>query len=171
MKAVILCLVTLTAAQPSCAAPDMANYLAVRGWTAYDSKAKFTMPAQDIAPVMYYSKGSKVPSCGLLSGPASAPKFIDILASEPGEQYPHCPSINDAAAFKLAGKDYLVFEYTDQDNRNETYEQFFYVYKTSAGEYVADERLNEQVGTAASTGKTRKASEGIGLARKHALER
>jgi hypothetical protein len=74
------------------------------------------------------------------------------------------PSINDAAAFQIAGKDYLVFEYTDQDARNEIYEQFFYVFKTSTGDYGADERLNGQLDAANSNGKTRKASEGIGLA-------
>jgi hypothetical protein len=47
MKAVILCLVTLTAVQPICVASDVANYLAARGGSAYDSKAKFTMPARD----------------------------------------------------------------------------------------------------------------------------
>lgn len=39
-----------------------------------------------------------VPSRGLLAGGASAPKFIDILSTEPGEQSPHCAGINDVAA-------------------------------------------------------------------------
>jgi hypothetical protein len=115
--------------------PDVTKYLAQRGWAAYDSKARLAMPANDIAPLTYYANGANVPSCGLLAGTANAPKFIDILSTEPGEQYPHCAAINDVAAFKLAGRDYLVFTYTDRDTRNESYEQFFYVYKSKTGDY------------------------------------
>lgn len=68
-------------------APDVAKYLAQRGWRVYDSKARLVMPANDIAPLTYYANGANVPSCGLLAGTASAPKFIDILSTEPGEQY------------------------------------------------------------------------------------
>ena len=91
------------------------------------------------------------------------------MSTEPGEQYPHCAGINDVAAFKLSGKDYLVFTYTDRDTRNESYEQFFYVYKNKSGDYLADTRLNESVAGEDSYKKpNRKASDGIRLARKHA---
>jgi hypothetical protein len=147
------------------------KYLAQRGWTAYDSKARLAIPANDIAPLTYYAKGADVPSCGLLAGTASAPKFIDILSTEPGEQYPHCAGINDVAAFKLAGRDYLVFTYTDRDTRNESYEQFFYVYKSQTGHYLADTQLNESVAGEDSRKKpSRKASDGIRLARKYATQ-
>src|SRR5471030_3287880 len=81
------------------ASVNVGKYLAQRGWTPYESKAKFVSPSDEIAPVMYYAKGATVPSCGLLSGGGSAPAFLEILAAEAGEQYPHCPSINDAAKF------------------------------------------------------------------------
>jgi len=175
MKTVIISLAALVAIHPcfaTAAAPDVANYISARGWTAYDSKARFTTPAADIAPVLYYSKGSSVPSCGLLSGSSGAPKFIDILFPEAGEDYPHCPSINDAAAFNLAGKDYLVFQYTDRDSRNVTFEEFFYVYKNKAGQYEVDEQLNAAASDAGDKAqKTRpKATDGIRLARTYALK-
>jgi hypothetical protein len=155
--------------------PDVAKYLAQRGWTAYDSKTRLAIPVNDIAPLTYYAKNANVPSCGLLAGTASALKFIDILSTEPGEQYPHCTAINDVAAFKLAGKDYLVFEYTDRETRNETYEQFFYVYKDKTGEYVADAQLNEGADANDNNKKppaksAPKASEGIRLARAYAIK-
>lgn len=151
--------------------PDVAKYLAQRGWSAYDSKARLTMPANDIAPLTYYAKDTNVPSCGLLAGTASAPKFIDILSTEPGEQYPHCAGINDVAAFKLTGRDYLVFTYTDRDTRNESYEQFFYVYKSKTGDYVADTQLNESVaGEDGNKKPGTKAADGIRLARKRASQ-
>lgn len=158
------------------ASVNVGKYLAQRGWTAYESKAKFVSPSDEIAPVMYYAKGSTVPSCGLLSGGASAPAFLEILAAEAGEQYPHCPSINDAAKFKLDGRNYLVFEYSDRDTRDEVYEQFFYVYKNEAGQYVADELLNQVLGSAGDFSRTRraksipKAIDGVRLARTHAMK-
>lgn len=167
----MLSLAAVVSAWPSAAnaatGADAAQYMAQRGWTNYDSKVRPTIPAEGIAPVMYYAKGSNVPSCGLLSGTAAAPTFVEILAAEPGEQYPQCAGINDAAAFKLAGKDYLVFEYTDLDSRNESYEQFFYVFKNKGGEYVADEKLNEEAG-GPQKGKV-KAADGIRAARGYAI--
>jgi len=175
MKQICL-LIGLLALNTAAAAsgPDVAKYLAQRGWGPYDSKARLAMPADDIAPVTYYAKGANMPSCGLLSGAASAPKFVEILAAEPGEQYPHCPSINDAAAFKLGGKDYLVFEYSNRDSRNETFEEFFYVYKNKAGEYVADEQLNRDAGSADESPKKSKsgprAVDGVRVARASAVK-
>jgi hypothetical protein len=148
--------------------PDVTKYLAQRGWTAYDSKARLAMPANDIAPLTYYANGANAPSCGLLAGTASTPIFIDILSTEPGEQYPHCAGINDVAAFKQAGKDYLVFTYTDRDTRNESYEQFFYVYKSKTGDYLADTQLNELVAGEDSSKSNRNANDGIRLAQKYA---
>jgi hypothetical protein len=165
----LLSLLALNGANAA-SSPDVAKYLAQRGWTAYDNKARLAMPANDIAPLTYYAKGANVPSCGLLAGTASAPKFIDILSTEPGEQYPHCAGINDVAAFKLAGKDYLVFTYTDRDTRNESYEQFFYVYKSQTGDYLADTKLNEAVAGEESGKSSRKANDGIRLARKYAVQ-
>jgi hypothetical protein len=164
----------MQACATAAAGPDVAKYLSQQGWTAFESKARFTTPAPDIAPVMYYSKGSKVPSCGLLGTGAGAPAFVEILAPEAGEQYPHCSGINDAAAFRLAGKEYLVFEYSDRDTRDETYEQFFYVYKDKTGKYVADEQLNQGAGSAEEAKKTGakvapKAIDGIRLARTYTV--
>jgi sarcosine oxidase delta subunit len=167
MKTLLISLAALATIQPCLAAPDAAKYIVERGWTAYDSKVRFTMPAADIVPLLYYSKGSKVPSCGLLSGPAGAPRFIDILSAEAGEDYPHCPAINDAAAFKLGGKDYLVFSYTNRDSRDESYGQFFYIYKNKTGEYLADEQLNNSAGSSKSGAK---ATDGIRLARISAIK-
>lgn len=86
--------------------------------------------------------------------------FIEILAAESGEQYPHCSGISDAAAFKLEGKEYLVFEYAVRDTRDETYAQFFYVFKDSAGVYAADEQLNRSAGSAANDTGAKKAGAG-----------
>ncbi len=134
---------TCTSAAHAATAADATQYMAQRGWTAFDSKARLTSPAEGIVPVMYYAEGANVPSCGLLSGAAGAPTFVEILAAEPGEQYPQCGGINDAAAFKLAGKDYLVFE------------------------YVADEKLNDEAG-GPQQGKV-KAADGIRAARGYAI--
>lgn len=152
--------------------PDVAKYLAQRGWTAYDGNARFVMQVDDIAAVTYYTKGAKVPSCGLLSGAASVPTFIEILSPEAGEQYPHCPSINDAAGFKMAGRDYVVVEYSNRDSRNDTFEEFFYVYKNRAGRYEADEQLNADASSVGDKAqKTRpKATDGIRLAHAYALK-
>lgn len=168
----ILALGTVQACWASSGPPDVAKYLSQRDWTAYDGKARLTMPTDDIAPVMYYAKGSNVPSCGLLSSIANAPEFLEILAAEPGEQYPNCPGINDAAAFKLAGKDYVVVEYSNRDSRNETYEEFFYVYKNRTGQYETDKQLNKEAGNADSASRTPppKAIDGIRLARAYALK-
>ncbi len=167
MKTILISLAALAVIQPCLAAPDAAKYIAERGWTAYDSKVSFTMPATDIVPVLYYSKGSNVPSCGLLSGSASAPMFIDILSAEAGEDYPHCPAINDAGAFKLGGKDYLVFAYTSRDSRAESYGQFFYIYKNKTGNYLADEQINNSAGSGKSGAK---AADGIRLVRISAIK-
>jgi hypothetical protein len=172
MKSFLISLAAIAVTQPSWAAPNVAQYLVQQGWTAYDSKARLTMPADDIVPVIYYINGASVPSCGLLSGAASAPKFIEILSPEAGEQYPHCPSINDAAGFKMAGRDYVVVEYSNRDSRNDTFEEFFYVYKNRVGQYEADEQLNADASSVGDKAqKTRpKAADGIRLARAYALK-
>jgi hypothetical protein len=179
----LIVLLSMSEAIHACSAaatePDVAKYLSQQGWTAFENRAKFANPSPDIAPVMYYGKGTNVPSCGLLSAATGTPRFIEILAAETGEQYPHCAGINDAAAFKLAGKEYLVFGYLDRDTRDETYEQFFYVFKDKTGDYSTDEQLNQGAGNAANEVPAKKAGtnaalkgiDGIRLARTYMMKK
>lgn len=151
--------------------PDIEKFLSKNGWTAYEHKKSMANPSDDLLPLMYYPKGINVPACGLLSIEDGNMTFLEILSPEPGEQYPHCAGINDAASFTMSGKKYFVFEYSDRDTRDETYERFFYVYKNKTS-YVTDEKLNSAFeGTLQAKGKAPpKASEGIKLARAYQLK-
>jgi hypothetical protein len=122
------------------AAPDVSAFLKQKNWDAYDSRGKAVMPVDDIAAVTYFAKGANAPSCGLLQ--LKAPVFIDILSAEDGDQFPQCTGVDDAVAFALGGKKYVVLTYTDRQTREESYRRLFFVYQNSGGAYVADEKLN-----------------------------
>lgn len=121
---------------------DVPQFIAQRGWRANPVKAP-AIPVTDIATVSYFQKDSSVPSCGLLAQGPSAPAFIEVLTAPDDDDYPHCVLIQDAAAFELNKKKYLVFEYISRDTREDLYRGYFYVYKDPAGAYVADRELNE----------------------------
>lgn len=147
MKKIALALLftTLTSTQVACSAssaPNVQQYIAQRGWSAYQAKS-LALPVTDIAPVMYMAKGSLAPSCGLLTQAGATPVFLEILSPEEGSSFPQCLAINDVAAFDLNKKKYLVFEYINRDTQEDFYRQYFYVYKDAAGRYVADSALNE----------------------------
>ena len=120
---------------------DAKQYIAQRGWRANPVKAP-AIPASDITTVSYFDKESSVPSCGLLSQGTGAPVFIDVLKAPADDDYPHCVLIQDAAAFELNKKNYLVFEYISRDTREDLYRGWFFVYKDVAGGYVPDRELN-----------------------------
>jgi hypothetical protein len=153
--------------QAAYAAPDVAAFMKQRSWDAYDSRNKAIMPLDDVAVVTYFAKGANAPSCGLLQ--AQEPKFIEILSAEEGDQYPQCTGVNDAAAFELGGKKYLVLTYTDRETREDSYQKFFFAYQNSSGAYVADEKLNDATAPAEASHRkaapVRKAAEGIKLAK------
>lgn len=153
----LLALSALGAWQSCFAAVDVPAYIASQGWGVYESKVRLRVPVDDLAAVMYYAKGSNVPSCGLLT---AGKAFIEILEASEGEEYPHCLNINDAAAFTLAGRQYLVFEYSSRETRGETTDEFFYVYK-DGGDYQPDARLND----GASARRGARAVDGIRRAR------
>lgn len=121
---------------------DVAQYVAQRGWRTNPVKAP-AIPAADIATVSYLKQGSSVPSCGLLAQGPRGPAFIEVLTAPDDDDYPHCVLIQDAAAFELNKKKYLVFEYISRDTRDDLYRSYFFVYKDAAGGYVADRELND----------------------------
>lgn len=124
------------------AAPDAAAYIAARGWRPYEQHKPLPRPAADIAPVLYFAPGDTAPSCGLLSQGKGAPAFIDVLRPERPGGFPQCLAIDAAAAFSLDKNPYLVFEIVNRDSKTDTYRQYFYVYKNSAGAWVKDEELH-----------------------------
>ncbi len=133
--------------QAAIAAPasDTAAYIARQGWTPFDSKVRPRMPAGDLAPLMYYRQGSAVPSCALLARRAGGLEFFEILAAEPGEDYPHCSAIHDGASFPFAGKTYLVVPYTSRDTRDESYTAFVYLSTGKDGRHAVENALNDAV--------------------------
>lgn len=134
-----LALMNLLAYSSAHAAPDVPAFLKQRGWEAYQSKRQLAMPVDDAALVMYFAKGASAPGCGLLQG--GDPKFIDILSAEAGEQYPQCIGINDVADFEIAGKKYLVLEYTSRETREDSYQRLFFVSKEQNHAYAVDEKI------------------------------
>lgn len=148
----------------SAGVPDAAAYIAARGWTPYKQHKPLRMPVRDIVPVMYIAKGDTVPSCGLLFQGKGASVFIDVLGPEEAGGFPQCLSIDDAAAFELDKKQYLVFEIVNRDTRDDTYRQFFYVYKDGAGQYLKDVTLQDATDPG-FRGKTKGAAEGVKLAK------
>ncbi len=135
-------------AAPAGGAPEASvstAYIARQGWTPFDSKVRPRMPAGDLAPLMYYRQGSAVPSCALLARRSGGLDFFEILAAEPGEDYPHCSAIRDGASFIFAGKTYLVVPYTSRDTRDESYTAFFYLSTGKDGRYAVEQALNDAV--------------------------
>ncbi|GGC13804.1 hypothetical protein [Pseudoduganella buxea] len=147
VAAMLQCLGPASLGQPAIAAPasDAAAYIARQGWTPFDSKVRPRMPAGDLAPLMYYRQGSAVPSCALLARRAGGLDFFEILAAEPGEDYPHCSAIHDGASFPFAGKSYLVVPYTSRDTRDESYTAFFYLSTGKDGRHAVENALNDAV--------------------------
>lgn len=121
------------------AAPDVTAFLKQQGWDAYQSKRQVAMPVDDVALVMYFGKGANAPGCGLLQ--AGEPKFIDIISADAGEQYPQCIGINDVMDFEMAGKKYLVFDYTSRETREDSYRRLFFVSKEPNRPYAIDEKI------------------------------
>ena len=66
-----------------------------------------------------------------------------MLSPEPGAGFPQCLVINDVVAFELRNRQYLVFEYINRDTKEDFYRQYFYLYRDTAGRYVADKDLND----------------------------
>ena len=138
----IICMAATHVACNASSSPDVAKYIAQKGWTPVKSKVP-VLPVSDIAPVIYTMKGDSAPSCGLLAQAGSGFSFLEILTPEPGVGFPQCLGISDVAAFDMNNRKYLVFEYLNRDTKEEFYRQYFYVYKDSAGSYKADIDLND----------------------------
>jgi hypothetical protein len=68
----LLSLLALNGANAA-SSPDVTKYLAQRGWTAYDNKARLAMPANDIAPLTYYAKGANVRVADYWPAPPARP--------------------------------------------------------------------------------------------------
>lgn len=122
--------------------PDAMQYLARQGWTPYESIREIASPAASVKPVVYLAKDARAPSCGLLIGAEPAPVFIDIWGPEAGGEWPQCLGFNDAASFSLNKRDYLVFEYLNQDTRDDSYRRYFYLVKDASGRFVEATHLN-----------------------------
>ena len=122
--------------------PDVSKYVTQQGWSLVKATAP-TLPVSDIAPVVYTAKGDFAPSCGLLSQTAAGTEFFEMLSPEQGAGFPQCLAVNDAAAFELRNRQYLVFEYINRDTKEDFYRQYFYLYRDPAGRYVADNELND----------------------------
>jgi hypothetical protein len=103
------------------------------------------LPVSDIAPVLYIAKGDVAPSCGLVARTAAGTEFFAMLSPEQGAGFPQCLSINDAAAFEVRNRQYLVFEYIIRDTVEDFYRQYFYLYRDPAGRYIPDSLLNDSV--------------------------
>lgn len=122
--------------------PNVSTYVKQQGWSLVKSKA-LTLPVNDIAPVVYTAKGDFAPSCGLLAHTAAGTEFFEMLSPEQGAGFPQCLVVNDVAAFEMRNRQYLVFEYINRDTTEDFYRQYFYLYRDSAGRYVADNELND----------------------------
>lgn len=122
--------------------PNVSKYVTQQGWALVKSKA-LTLPVSDMAPVVYTAKGDFAPSCGLLAHTATGTEFFEMLSPEPDTGFPQCLAINDVAAFELRNRRYLVFEYINRDTKEDFYRQYFYLYRDTAGRYVADNDLND----------------------------
>ena len=122
--------------------PDVSKYVAQQGWSLAKAKSP-TLPVSDIAPVVYTARGDFAPSCGLLAQTAAGTEFFEMLSPEEGAGFPQCLAVNDAAAFELRNRQYLVFEYINRDTKEDFYRQYFYVYRDSTGRYMADKELND----------------------------
>lgn len=125
-------------------APDVSKYAAQQGWTSVKAST-VPLPSNDIAPVLYTAKGDSVPSCGLLARTAAGTEFIEMLSPEKGAGFPQCLVINDAAAFEVRNRQYLVIEYIVRDTVEDFYRQYFYLHRDPAGRYIADSELNDAV--------------------------
>lgn len=125
--------------------PDPKSYMTKQGWTPLVPARPFVSPVPGIAPLMYFSRNASAPSCALLVDTAAAPAMIELLAPEPGETYPQCLGIIDAAAFKANGRDYLVVEFITRETREDGYRRYYYLSKNAAGYYIGAPELNESV--------------------------
>lgn len=169
MKAGLFLMAAL-AIQPclGAAPPDAAAYIAARGWTPYQQHRLLKMPVADVVPVTYFAKGETAPSCGLLFQGKGGPGFIEVLGPGP-LGFPQCLSIDDAAAFTLNQRPYLVLEVVNRHSRKDIYRQFFFVQGNGAGLYAKDEALHAAVASMARMpgfkGKAGGAAEGVRLAK------
>ncbi|GGB94922.1 hypothetical protein [Pseudoduganella buxea] len=125
-------------------APDVSKYAAQQGWTLVKSNTP-KLPVSDITPVLYTAKGDAAPSCGLLAHTAAGTEFFELMSPEKGAGFPQCLLINDAAAFEVRSRQYLVVEYIARDTVEDFYRQYFYLYRDPAGRYIPDSELNDAV--------------------------
>ncbi len=125
-------------------APDVSKYAAQQGWTSVKSNTP-KLPVSDITPVLYTAKGDAAPSCGLLAHTAAGTEFFELMSPEKGAGFPQCLQINDAAAFEVRSRQYLVVEYVARDTVEDFYRQYFYLYRDPAGRYIPDSELNDAV--------------------------
>jgi hypothetical protein len=132
---------------------------------------KVASPVPGIVSLMYFSKGASGPSCALLLEGATAPALLELSSSDPGETYPECMGIIDAAGFKLVGREYVVFQYQTRETREDIINRYRYVVKDRSGRYQdADELNNTEAPISASPVKgpgdnTPRAREGVAFAR------
>lgn len=111
-------------------ASDIQRYGAAQKWTSVEPAA-LKMPVDDILPFLYAVPGSGGQACGLLARGPGAPVYIDVLSSDEDSSFPSCGNIYKVAAFKLAGKSWLAFEFWHIDD--DKFADYFYVRRNDAG--------------------------------------
>jgi hypothetical protein len=127
------------AAQPM----DVAAFLKERGAEDAGLRLIARSPNPAIVPVSLYEKESSVPSCGVVVTPprGGKPRYIEIVGSEPGVDFPACIGIPSITPFQLQGRNYLVVEYYSRETRDETTREFHYLVEDSDAGFVTDEKI------------------------------
>jgi hypothetical protein len=169
--------VVLGAAALTCAtsvqaieAVDAGRFLRQQGWEPYDGKAGAKSLIPDVAPLMYYGKGTSVPSCGIVTAMTDGkrPGFIELVGSDPGADFPQCLDVVSMTPFRMRNEDYIAVEFHSRDTREDTYRGYHYLKRDRSRGIVTDEALTGAVPLAALEGsreKPKSAAQGVRLAR------